>query len=96
MVKTKILWSGITGRTGVQAEIASKTCERAEIVAGICRSDEKYYNYNQLEEINEDFDVIVDFSHKDCFDKVLDFAMRFLPLNLLLHFTGSLLGGKKK
>ena len=28
--------------------------------------------------------------------KVLDFAMRFLPLNLLLHFTGSLLGGKKK
>ena len=76
MVKTKILWSGITGRTGVQAEIVSKTSEYAEMVAGICRSDKKYYNYEQLEEIKEDFDVIVDFSHKDCFDKVLDFAIK--------------------
>ena len=76
MGKTKLLWSGITGRTGVQAEIVSKTCEYAEMVAGICRSDKKYYNYEQLEEIKEDFDVIVDFSHKDCFDKVLDFAIK--------------------
>lgn len=76
MNKTKILWSGITGRTGVQAEIASKPCECAEIVAGICRSHEKYYSYNELDKINEDFDVIVDFSHKACFDKVLDFAIK--------------------
>ncbi len=76
MKQTKILWSGITGRTGVQAEIASKTCDFVEIVAGVCRSDDKYYNYNQLEDIKEDFDVIVDFSHKDCFDKVLDFAVK--------------------
>ncbi|MBE7075942.1 MAG: hypothetical protein E7375_02625 [Clostridiales bacterium] len=75
-MKTKILWSGITGRTGVQAEIASKTCDFAEIVAGVCRSDAKYYNYDQLEKINEEFDVIVDFSHKDCFDKILDFAIK--------------------
>ena len=75
MKKAKILWSGITGRTGVQAVIASKNCEFAEIVAGVCRSDCNYYNYDQLDEIKEEFDVIVDFSHKDSFDKVLDFAI---------------------
>ena len=76
MKKTKILWSGITGRTGVQAVIASKSCEFAEIVAGVCRSDSNYYNYDQLDNIKEEFDVIVDFSHKDSFDKVLDFAIK--------------------
>lgn len=75
MEKVKIVWSGITGRTGVQALKVSKRCDFAEIVAGICRSDSKYYNYEQLDNIKEDFDVVVDFSHKDSFDKVLDFAL---------------------
>ena len=44
MRKTKVLWNGITGRTGVQAQIASKTCECSEIVAGVCRNNENYYN----------------------------------------------------
>jgi len=76
MKKTRILWSGITGRTGTQALIACDNCEFAEIVAGVCRNNAKYYTYNQLDEINDDFDVIVDFSHKDSFDKVLDFALK--------------------
>lgn len=72
----KILWSGITGRTGREAvEIANNSGD-FDIVAGICRSDSKYYNYEQLDEISEEFDVIVDFSHKDCFDKILNFALK--------------------
>lgn len=76
MEKVKIVWSGITGRTGVQALRVSKKSDFAEIVAGICRSDEKYYNYEQLNDIKEEFDVVIDFSHKDSFDKVLDFALK--------------------
>ena len=76
MTKIKILWSGITGRVGIQAQNISKTHEYVEIVAGVCRSDSNYYNYNQLDEIKEDFDVIVDFSHKDCFDLILEYAIR--------------------
>ena len=75
MRKTKVLWSGITGRTGVQAQIALKMCECAEIVAGVCRHNENYSNYTELQNIQEEFDVIVDFSHKDSFDKILDFAL---------------------
>ncbi len=76
MQKLKILWSGITGRTGVQAEELSKSCKYAEIVSGICRNNNKYYNYNELDKIKEDFDIIVDFSHKDSFNTILDFAIK--------------------
>ncbi len=72
--KVKVLWSGITGRTGKEALEVCKNSDEVEIVAGICRSDTNYYHYDELENIKEDFDVIVDFSHKDNFDKVLDFA----------------------
>ena len=74
--KVRILWSGITGRTGREALEIAKNSDNVEIVAGICRSDSNYYNYDELENIKEDYDVIVDFSHKDCFDKVLDYAVR--------------------
>jgi dihydrodipicolinate reductase len=35
-----------------------------------------YYSYEQLDSIKEPFDIIVDFSHKDSFDKVLEFALK--------------------
>lgn len=76
MSKVKILWSGITGRTGEEALKVIKDNNMAEIVAGICRSDSNYYNYEQLENIKEEFDVIVDFSHKDSFDKILNYAIK--------------------
>lgn len=74
--KVKILWSGITGRTGREALEIVKDNSDAEIVAGICRSDSNYYNYDELDGIAEDFDVIIDFSHKDSFDKVLSYALK--------------------
>ncbi len=76
MSKVKILWSGITGRTGKQALEIAKKSDAVEIVAGICRSDKSFYNYDELNDIKKDFDVIVDFSHKDSFDKILKFALK--------------------
>lgn len=76
MEKVKILWSGITGRTGREAIEIAKNSDTVEISAGLSRSNENYYNYDELDNIKEDFDVIVDFSHKDSFDKVLDFALK--------------------
>ena len=76
MNKVKILWSGITGRTGQEALKVIKDNNMAEIVAGICRSNSNYYNYEQLDNIKEEFDVIVDFSHKDSFDKILNYAIK--------------------
>ncbi len=76
MGKTKILWSGITGRTATYALKESGNSPYAEIVAGICRNNPEYYHYDGLNGIKEDFDVIVDFSHKEAFDKILDFAVK--------------------
>ena len=76
MQKVKILWSGITGRTGKEAIEVCKNNNFAEIVAGICRNNSNYYNYEQLDDIKEEFDVIVDFSHKDSFDKILNYAIK--------------------
>lgn len=76
MEKVKILWSGITGRTGREAIALAKDSDTVEIVAGLSRSNTNYYSYDELDKIKEDFDVIVEFSHKDSFDKVLDFALK--------------------
>lgn len=76
MSKVKVLWSGITGRTGREACELVKTNSEVEIVAGISRNNKEYYNYDELDNIKEDFDVIVDFSHKDSFDKILEFALK--------------------
>lgn len=76
MEKVKILWSGITGRTGREAIEIAKNSDTVEIVAGLSRSNTNYYSYDELDKIKEDFDVIVEFSHKDSFDKVLDFALK--------------------
>ncbi len=76
MEKVKLLWSGITGRTGKEAVEIAKESDSVEISAGLSRNNENYYSYDELDNIKEDFDVIVDFSHKDSFDKVLDFALK--------------------
>lgn len=72
----KILWSGITGKTANEVLKIAKDNASIQIVAGICRNNGNYYNYNELDNIKEDFDVIIDFSHKDSFDKVLEYALK--------------------
>lgn len=76
MTKVKVLWSGITGKTGKEAVKVAKGNEQIEIVAGICRSNSMYYSYDELDNIKQDFDVMIDFSHKDSFDKILSFAIK--------------------
>ena len=75
MKKVKILWSGITGRTATHAKEIIKECPYAEIVAGVCRNNLEYYHYDELDKINEEFDVIVDFSNPKQFDKMIKFAI---------------------
>jgi len=74
--KVKILWSGITGRTGKEALEVAKTNQSVEIVVGVCRNNDNFYNYDELDNVIEDFDIIIDFSHKDSFDKILNYALK--------------------
>lgn len=76
MENIRILWSGITGKTANEVLKIAKDNDSIQIVAGICRNNANYYNYNELDNIKEEFDVIIDFSHKDSFDKVLDYALK--------------------
>lgn len=76
MDKVKILWSGITGRVGKEVLEIAKVSDPVEIVAGICRNDRNFYHYNDLDSIKEEFNVIVDFSHRDSFDSILEFALK--------------------
>ena len=46
MEKVKILWSGITGRTGREAKKKKKNSDTVEITAGLSRSNTNYYNYD--------------------------------------------------
>lgn len=75
MENIRILWSGITGKTANEVLKVAQNNKYIQIVAGICRNNGNYYNYNELDNIKEEFDVIIDFSHKDSFDKVLDYAL---------------------
>lgn len=75
MENLKILWSGITGRTANKVKEYIKKDSRFSIVAGISRSNNEYYNYDELDVIDVDFDVIIDFSNKDNFKKILEYAI---------------------
>lgn len=98
METTKILWSGLTGRTGFEAIKAAREMSDVDIVMGMTRRDmdgilavngEKFDGVDWLKYDLDMFgphglfylvgraaiDVIVDFSHPDAFDKVLELAI---------------------
>ncbi len=89
----KVLFSGLQGRTGVEALKAVTRISGIKIVAGITRKltgaldfdlgnggCSKWYCYadiaNPLKERPKDFDIIVDFSHPDVFEEVVELAVR--------------------
>lgn len=105
MKTTKILWSGLTGKTGLEALKQQVNVEGVEISGGMSRkpmsdgryrnlglrddtfklSDEladhlQWYDYAWLSEVDKrlphprGYDVLVDFSHPDVFEQVLDIA----------------------
>lgn len=96
MEKTRILWSGLTGRTGREAVEQLPNIDDVEIPAGMSRQvpdvnpSEKFetvqwlrygtgmfglYGLIQMAKRLE-LDVIVDFSHPNVFDKVVELAIR--------------------
>ena len=99
METTKILWSGLTGRTGREAMIQQKLVDGVEIVAGMKRivsgADDLHLHGETFEHIEwlgydngmcglyglvqrlrrAKVDVIVDFSHPDVLEKVLELAI---------------------
>lgn len=75
MEHLKILWSGISGRTASVVKEYIKKDNRFIITVGICRSNKEYYTYDELDLIDVDFDVLIDFSNKDNFKKILEYAI---------------------
>lgn len=70
----KIFIAGITGAMG---SALLSIIEKEEVVAGYANENTVINGinvYNDLNNVTEDFDVIIDFSNKDCTDEILDFA----------------------
>ena len=99
MKATRMVWGGLTGRTGFEAIKAAQDMVDVDIVMGLSRRDmsgiiningEKFEGVNWakyetgmsglygLIELTKqaEIDAIVDFSHPDVFDKVLELAIR--------------------
>lgn len=74
--KTRILWSGITGRVGLVAQKEVEKRDDVMITCGVCRSGNGFYYYEQLNLIKEKFDVIVDFSNSNSLDTILSLALK--------------------
>jgi len=115
MKTTRILWSGLTGKVGREAERVARDMDDVTIVAGLSRLPytdgtiiitgarqekdgshaleavttylPKWYQYDGISMMNkprpdsEGYDVLVDFSHADCFERVVELAVRMcIPL----------------
>lgn len=110
METTRILWSGLTGRTGREALGQQAKINGVEIVGGVSRkpmsdplfksivnlkfanhadasdylrpinAELQWYTYADIikpfKGVFTDYDIVVDFSHPDVFDKVLELAIR--------------------
>lgn len=75
-MKTRIILSGACGRMGKAVSEAVALSSDCEIVAGIDISTAKlpYPVYTSFDEIKEETDVIIDFSHHSALGAVLDYA----------------------
>jgi len=75
----KILMSGCNGKMGqVITRLASQS-DKVRIVAGFDINDaikNPYPVYKTTENINEDVDVVIDFSNPDAFESVISFVLR--------------------
>lgn len=83
----KILFVGITGAMG--QTFLSVLPQDMRIVSGVGKGilDVDFPIYESITEVTEDFDVIVDFSHVNLLDGVLDFALEHKK-PLLIASTG--------
>lgn len=74
---TKVVLHGCNGRMGLKLTELIAESKEMEVVCGVDVSGERKSNYpvyKQLEEIREDFDVIIDFSTAKAVDGLLSFV----------------------
>lgn len=76
---TKILLSGANGKMG---KAVTRVCENnpnAKITAGYdinTARNADFPVYSNIDEVSEEFDVIVDFSHPSVFDSIIDYSLK--------------------
>jgi len=86
----KIILSGCTGAMGRALLEALKEDNEILVVAGICNSlntDFEFPVYNKFSDINEEADIIIDFSSKYLLNDILEYADR-KNIKLVLATTG--------
>lgn len=67
----------LVGITGAMGKTITNLVGDFEIVGGFSDSKEPHKNiYDDYDEVDVDFDVIIDFSNKDVVDKTIDFAVK--------------------
>lgn len=76
-MKCKILWSGITDNTGKMMQRVIGKRDDVVLAGGICRSSSGFFSYEKIDDIKPIFDVLVDFSHPEHFDKLLQLALKY-------------------
>lgn len=77
MKETKILFSGISGRMGKATRAAAEASGEYKIVAGIdvAPAVDTVPIFQNPDDVNVDFDAIIDFSHHTATPKLLEFAI---------------------
>ncbi len=76
-IMTKILLSGANGKMGQAISRIAAETDNVCIVAGYDLNTERkcgYPVYSSVQQITEDAEVIIDFSHPSCLDAILDYA----------------------
>lgn len=78
MNQTKILFSGISGRMGKATRTAADASEQYKIVAGIdvAPSVDTVPVFASPDDVNVEFDAIIDFSHHSATAGLLNFAIK--------------------
>lgn len=75
----KIILNGCNGAMGKTVTKVVEECNDIEIVAGVDKNKDLYSNnyevYNEFLEVKDKADVIVDFSHPSCLEKLLEFGV---------------------
>ncbi len=75
---TKILLSGCNGKMGKMITECAKNFEDLEIVCGVDMNTTavSYPVYSSIDEVKENVDVIIDFSHPSALDGILSYAKK--------------------
>ena len=86
----KILLNGINGRMGKTIENLSLNYDNLKISCGVdnvVTKNSTTPTYQNINDVKEDVDVIIDFSHPNSLDELLDYAIKN-KIGIVLCTTG--------